>query len=306
MQAEKIKIVNIAGYERSGTTLLHNVLGQVPNFFSVGELAEIWELNILDQRPCGCGKLLNSCPVWSRLLDELTSEFGTLNIQELMSARKKIRNRHLLKLSLPRQKEALIDEISRYLEITEKIYSIIPKITNSRVIFDTSKVPFYFYMLNQSSSFEIYTLHLIRDPRSVEYSILKRKQKGHPRYKNHNSILGSFKWLFLNFMLESYSRVSNSHYLRIRFSDFIEDPIQTLDNIAAFIDEKGMTIPKIESNKIILNPTHSTNGSPSRFNTGSISLEMDEDWLKKMPLRNRLIVGFLTWPMMKRYNINIR
>ncbi|WP_420910932.1 sulfotransferase [Thermus thermophilus] len=41
MSQEKVKVVFIGGYGRSGSTLLDRMLGQVEGFVSVGELRHI-------------------------------------------------------------------------------------------------------------------------------------------------------------------------------------------------------------------------------------------------------------------------
>jgi hypothetical protein len=67
---EKPKVLYLAGAHRSGTTLLTGVLGCYPGIFAAGELHEIWA-NLLEGRPCGCGRSLQSCPVWRPVLGEI-------------------------------------------------------------------------------------------------------------------------------------------------------------------------------------------------------------------------------------------
>ena len=42
MNDEKVKVLFIAGNGRSGSTLLHNILGQRAGFGALGERREIW------------------------------------------------------------------------------------------------------------------------------------------------------------------------------------------------------------------------------------------------------------------------
>ena len=42
------KILYVAGWGRSGTTLLDNVLGQVEGFVSTGELHNIWQRGLVE------------------------------------------------------------------------------------------------------------------------------------------------------------------------------------------------------------------------------------------------------------------
>lgn len=49
MTAE-VKVLYIAGWGRSGSTILDNVLGQVEGFFSGGELSYLWERGLSENR----------------------------------------------------------------------------------------------------------------------------------------------------------------------------------------------------------------------------------------------------------------
>jgi len=64
----KIKVLYITGWGRSGSTILDNIMGQIDGFFSVGELRYIWDRNLIENRLCGCGVPLEECPIWSQIL----------------------------------------------------------------------------------------------------------------------------------------------------------------------------------------------------------------------------------------------
>ena len=63
------KVLYIAGWGRSGSTILDNVLGQVDGFFSAGELMFLWRRGLIEGRLCGCGRPLRDCDVWMHILD---------------------------------------------------------------------------------------------------------------------------------------------------------------------------------------------------------------------------------------------
>lgn len=64
-----MKVLYIAGWGRSGTTILDNVLGAYASVFSVGELYFLWQRGLGQNRHCGCGEPLPSCPLWREVLD---------------------------------------------------------------------------------------------------------------------------------------------------------------------------------------------------------------------------------------------
>ena len=68
-----VKVLYIAGWGRSGTTLLDNLLGQIEGFTSTGELHNLWQRGLIDGRDCGCGLRLTDCPFWQEVL---TAGFG--------------------------------------------------------------------------------------------------------------------------------------------------------------------------------------------------------------------------------------
>src|SRR6476469_754930 len=54
-------VLFIAGWGRSGSTLLDRMLGQVPGVFSAGELRDIWDRGVREDRLCGCGQPFHEC-----------------------------------------------------------------------------------------------------------------------------------------------------------------------------------------------------------------------------------------------------
>ena len=69
MSETRTRVVYVGGTGRSGSTVLANVLGEVPGLVSVGEVRFLWERGILQDRLCGCGDHFSDCPFWSKVLD---------------------------------------------------------------------------------------------------------------------------------------------------------------------------------------------------------------------------------------------
>ena len=57
-----VRVVYVLGWYRSGTTLLGNLLGQLPGFVSVGELQALWHALSHPESLCGCGLTLGYAP----------------------------------------------------------------------------------------------------------------------------------------------------------------------------------------------------------------------------------------------------
>ena len=63
----KKKIIYIAGYGRSGSSILALILGQHKNIISLGEIGVIFSA-LKHKRICTCGQKLNNCTYWKQLI----------------------------------------------------------------------------------------------------------------------------------------------------------------------------------------------------------------------------------------------
>ena len=66
---DKIKVLYVAGWGRSGSTVLTNILGEVDGFVSVGEVNFLWQHGLIENRLCGCGVPFRECEEWTKILD---------------------------------------------------------------------------------------------------------------------------------------------------------------------------------------------------------------------------------------------
>ena len=70
-----IKVVYIAGHNRSGSTLLDRMLGQIEGFIAVGELRQLWWRGLEENQACGCGAPFHDCRFWAEVI---RTAYGTL------------------------------------------------------------------------------------------------------------------------------------------------------------------------------------------------------------------------------------
>ena len=64
-----IDVIYIAGAPRSGTTILSQLLGELPGLFNVGEARFLWR-QVLSSGRCGCGTRLIACDFWREVLTD--------------------------------------------------------------------------------------------------------------------------------------------------------------------------------------------------------------------------------------------
>jgi len=306
MKDNKIKVLYITGWGRSGSTLLDNVLGQIEGFFCVGELRFVWERNFVENRLCGCGVPFLECEVWKRVLDNAFGSIDHINVSEMLCMCQKARTRHLPLLLIPQGRQLLATNLRKYLNNLEKLYRAIHSCTNSRVIIDSSKFPSYGCLLGMIPVIDLHVVHLIRDARAVAYSWGQRRKVEPDRAKHlymerHHPIESSLLWDSWNATAELFWRQRPGRYMTLRYEDFIDKPRESVERILHLMGERGLSLPFVKEREVELRVNHTVSGNPSRFQTGTVKLRLDEEWMSRMSLANRSLVTLLTWPLLIRY-----
>lgn len=175
----KKKIVYILGTPRCGSTLISNILNEIDGVLSVGELHYIWERGIKENWVCGNGKSFSDEKFWIDVLNNFRRKVN-YNYEEIYKLSKNpgkmIRTRHYLlnrKLTIYcKFKDSFLD----YINILEKLYDSIFEVSGSNVIVDSSKTFRYGLLISNFNKYDIYFLHIVRDPRAVTYSRVFRKK----------------------------------------------------------------------------------------------------------------------------------
>lgn len=300
---KKTKILFIAGSGRSGSTLLDNLLGQIDGFFSVGEIHRLWDSGPAENRVCGCGEKLVNCPAWSNILNAI----GSTVAEEMMFLQKNsYRTRHLLRMLMPGGETWLNNQLVEQKESVKKIYQQIQSSTGSDIIVDSSKFPSYAFVLDSIAEFDVYLLHLIRDPRAVAYSWQKDKfdpgtGKSLGKMRPHKSAALWFIWNIASEYLWRQSRRPGK-YMRLFYEDFAREPQANVEKIINFLNVDEATLPFINPHEAIVKPTHSVCGNPVRFSQGATKIKLDTRWKTQMNIKDKQLVSSITWPLLFRYN----
>jgi hypothetical protein len=295
-----VKVLYIAGCERSGSTILQNVLGQTEGFFAAGELRNIW-LRLLGNKLCGCGVALRDCEVWRSVLEEAFGGVDCVDAQGMARLRKIASNRHLPLMLWPAGRRMLLSRLGNYPATLETLYRAIQSTTGSRVIVDSSKSPLYGQVLGLLPSIDLYVVHIVRDPRGVEHSRLRRKKSGHSNYADHNLLRSSLVWDISNLTEEVYGRRLPGRHMRVRYEDFVQAPKEQVNRVLRLLGEDVLQPPIVHERLVSLDATHTVGGSPSRRRTGEIELRLDEEWKTKMEQKDKVAVTALTWPLLLWY-----
>jgi len=306
----KVKVINITGWGRNGSTLLGKILGEAKDSFYGGEIRNIWGRVLVENRLCGCGSPINECSLWKDILNKAFNGIENIDIKKMISLSKKYdRVRYYPHIFSSNDKEFIQSKLNYYISNHEKLFEAIKDVTNAKVIIDSSKSPFYGYLLTHLQNIDLYFVHLIRDPRGIAYS---RQKKVVQPDKNkvifmsqYDTVSNSLLWNTRNIASEQLCKKSNNKHLIVNYKDFIQNPKESFNNIMKLINEPVTNTPFISDTEVKLGINHSAWGNPDRFHNGIIKLKLDEEWKENLNFKDKVITTLLTFPLLKKYNLSI-
>ena len=306
----RTKVLYIMGWGRSGSTILSAILGQTDKFFYGGEIHYIWERGCIKNWLCGCNLPFRECRLWRNVLDEMDDEKDPIDPNVMHQQSLRVRTRHLFLAMTPSARQRMKAKLHRYVDTTEKLYNAIRRTTGCSVIIDSSKIPAHAYVLDMIPSIDLFLLQLVRDPRASAYSwSQRRKREPDPGKKiymaSHNPITSSLKWDFWNVAAELMGKRKKGKHLLVCYENFITKPQATIASIMNMLKEESSSHFFEDGRTITLEPNHSIAGNPTRFKTGTLSLELDVEWKEKMFPWARALVTATTWPLLLKYGYHL-
>lgn len=307
---QKVTVLYVAGTGRSGSTLLGNMLGQVPGFFSGGEMNNLFKRGVIENWYCGCGVRFDSCPVWSDVLARAYGTSGT-DAQAMVRCLDRLtRVRRIPSLLRCGGNPARLGSGSQEcLDTLDSLYRAIGEPAGARVVVDSSKSPSYGYLLGMLPSVDLRVVHLIRDPRGTAFSwrrkVLRSDGASEREMQRMSLPKSSALWSIWNLTAEAMWKRSGVPYRRIRYEDLVADPAEAVKTVLdlAGIAPEGLDF--IRDGSVTLDAHHTISGNPMRLRTGEVELKPDLEWVTAMPLGQRLVVTALTAHSLKRYGYPI-
>ncbi|MEO1093446.1 MAG: sulfotransferase [Cyanobacteria bacterium J06638_28] len=296
-----MKVIYIAGWGRSGSTLLARILGQVQGIAHLGELRTLWTDGYKAKSRCGCGLPTRECEVWNAIMQQAFGGLEQVDLKAMVQLRRQSepRSQELFKLRfLPAQRQTFLQRSQPYREVLAKLYQAIGQVCGVDTVVDDSLHPGYGYTLAAVPGLEVYLVHLIRDVRGCTYSWTKRQKSGLGSYELKDSSLG---WNLRNLAIETLPANANIHYHRLRYEDFVSQPQQSVEEILKFAQLEPHSLPFATPSEVNLGITHSIFGNDNRASTGTVTLRLDEVWKQKMARSDQLKVSLMTWPLLMKY-----
>lgn len=298
---EPIKVLYIAGWGRSGSTILARILGEIEGFFHGGELRTIWVDGLKPHAICGCGARVRECPFWESVFEVAFGGIDKIEAPAMTLLRRSSEPRTqeiFLARFLPNFQSQLKIRLRDYQQVLEGLYRGIQTVTGSRVIVDDSNHPGYAYTLAMMPKIELTIVHLIRDPRATAYSWTQRQKKGLGTYTIRDNSLG---WLLRNSVTELLPTTTAVKYLRLFYEDFATQPKTAVQKILNLLSEQPSCLPFLTENEVELGISHSIFGNPNRTKTGKIKIALDREWKNKLNPSTKATVAALTFPLFVKY-----
>jgi len=292
-----LKVLFIGGYGRSGSTLLDRVLGQIPGFFSVGELRHVFQEGFVENRRCGCGEPFLECPFWRGVTRRAFGQLTAAELDDLTALKGRVD--HWWRAPLLGRRIGGRErrrDVDRYRRVLRRLYAAIAAESGASVLIDSSKDVSHGYALRGlDDTIDLRVLHLVRDARAVAWSWQRQKfNPGAGRQMDRHSLLKtSAEWSAIN-TLTRLHRPTGARYTTLHYGDFTADPAGSVDRVLRFLDEPSRPNPVAPDRTVHLGPNHTAAGNPNRFKQGEIAIRPDDEWREAMPTRARLLVGTLT------------
>lgn len=310
----KSKVLYIGGYSRSGSTLLLRLLAGDGACVAVGELVNIWSRGYSENQLCGCGSPFRECWFWR---DVTREAFGTsverLNVPQLERLHGSLfRYPSFPALWAPSMRsERFRQALADYDAVMRALYSSIAKVAGASCIVDSSKVPQFYRVLTELPSVEVHLIHLVRDSRATAFSWQRSKPRPEIHWKReemdrYSVVRSSAEWNAFNALL-AYDRQRGASYTHVRYEDLVAAPNRVVSSIGKAVAEGGIEKVAMGLGSVVQLPvSHTVAGNPSRFRSGSVVIDADQEWRTRMPWWKRTTVTLLTAPLLRAHGYALR
>lgn len=292
-------VVYIAGYGRSGSTLVDIALSQRAGVFGAGELStmlrHVWPNNEF----CACGHPVRGCPFWAPVMAEWLA--GGVDPAAFLAAQRAVEPL----LSSARRPQGAALRLFR--TETARLFAIVARHAGCTAVVDSSKAPGRALALVGADGIDLRVVHLVRDPNAVAHS-MRQTFAVDPAAGVQKPIAGrptaftALRWTAYNLFAERLARrlPEPGRFVRVRYEDFVADPSRELARIGA---ATGIDFAPVAASLAAgepVRPCHQMAGSRVRMK-GSLALAHDTAWQDALPRPARATVALLARPLMHAY-----
>jgi Sulfotransferase family len=301
----RIKVLYIAGYGRSGTTMMSIALGLHPSILGAGEITELSRHAWINNTHCSCGHPLRECSFWSAVVNNWLPARQTVALNDYRRRQEHFENLFVMQamdFGIGRRAD-----LGAYVSETEKLFRQIAAVSGKNIIVDSSKMPSRVRALARMKDVDLYVVHMVRDGRGVAWSLMKGYKRdvraGLQRELVPKSALRTgIRWTTVNLAAEQLRHiVGPDRYVRVRYEDFVANPAEAMKTIGGMIgcDLQGVAERLARGEPI--ETYHQMAGNRLRM-SAAIKMEKDEAWRSQMPETTRRQFEWIFGRFLARYN----
>lgn len=273
----KYKLIYIIGSGFSGSTFLDMLLGSHDHVIGLGEMMFLPDYMIYKKK-CTCGFGLKECSVWGRVLPEIGDHKMKYFTRDF---------HHDQYYAYLRTTEAYSESKNREYALYQ--FDMLRKIgalTNKRIFVDSSKnIPrLRLYVESCPDDFEIFAIHLIRDP------------LGHMNSSRHyygaslTYPMAGYAWLRLNQLVFKYLKKQQIIFEVVFYKEACLNTLNVMNRIfQKFGIGQWNRLPDF-----LVEGKHNIEGNPTRFDFKNIYY--DQTWKKEVPIIGKIFGTFLILP----------
>ena len=232
-------VVYIAGYGRSGSTVLDIMLNAHPEIVGAGELTYLFDEIIAPGRVCACDRAYQACVIWGPLTQRV-------DIARAARVTRQLDKRRALILGPatagPGGDDARLD--AEYRQLMWTVFGHIGAVTGARYVVDSSKTAreaaYRPLALRDIAGLEVKVIHLVRAMTKTVQSLHRLdnwKAEGHSRRLRFAGLRAAPGWLLAN---ENASRLAREFgpdsYLKLRCEELRHDPESVIRQLSTFLD----------------------------------------------------------------------
>ena len=271
------RIVFVAGYGRSGSTLIERILNASEQVFAAGEM----KFMLTEATRHG---VYEESPIWSRVKSDLdaSDQFG--KCAEGVRAEFETIPSGLFKYPMRR---FFRSAWSNYVSFTNASFAALSKYIPESCdwIIDSSKTGRDSFLRPQAlravTGKPIKMLHVVRDPRGCYTSILKgsnrRMERGQDPELSIPFIRTCFSWNLANIGAHLYGVFHSKDYMRVRYEDYVAEPRRELERISEFLGVSFESAILALENETTIPVADQVYGNRMRKDT-TVRLRSDTSW----------------------------
>lgn len=308
--SRRVRVVYLAGIPRTGSTVLGHALATVPGVVFAGELNFFWR-RFAQQEICSCGMALPECPMWSAVVGKAFPNMTLKEAQALSDLEDRVVGKQrifgLSPIQWPRDRNR---DVQRMLEARYRFYRSLADVSYASWIVDGGKEPVFARVMTRLSEADFYTVHLVRDPRGVAFSWMKRvRSDSEPRdMPVRLPVTSALEWVLQNLIVHVGLQRRSRGYIRVRYEDLVGDPsgfVSAIADATGLADKASYVSSTGEAG---VRASHLVAGNPGvrRQAAYTIKLSLDDAWRVDLPRTKQWLVTAVCSVLMIRYGYRFR